>query len=535
MLTVTLSYTMCSCSPWKEIYNPIGEFTLRERKTTEQVQAEKAFNKEKGINKKINPYTYERNSTFSIKGDTCYFLLGSWHKLKEAFEENGEEYEIVDKRDKSLMPEPDYSAIADVDFRPGQMEAIALMLSQDGGILCSTVGFGKSFCLKQLCKLYPTLNILVVCPAGEVVRELYRDINAELPGQVGLLNMDNSNVSGKRIIVTTTKSMNKVKPEQVQLLLFDECHGVGYNTTGSDVMKFCFCRRFGFTATPTRNQGDLKYMEAIFGPTLQELSFQEVQHTGGVTPIVYTMLPVGKRLPYLCDLVQVIDAQGTEAYRERGKLNDGDIPTGKTKKRDIPDYLKQQLYYMNNKARDEIIVDAFNRAKDANPDRQILIMVSSIAHLIRIHKRIPYLAIAHGERGSLDRYKGKKDLANVDMSKYKQSAKDAEIVKRAFEKGTLKYAISTGVWSKGINVKHLTTLIRADGATSSIPSIQIPGRLARLDENKPTAYLIDVADDFCEDAERRASKREETYKKEGWTNKSFHEILEELKGMRDVQ
>lgn len=533
MLTITLSYTMCSCHPWKTIYDSVGEFTLSERKTPEEIKAAREFNKQHNINKKVNPYKYTKQTTFSYKDDTCYFLIGSWHKLKEAFDENGEEYEIVDKRDPDLMPEPDYSAIADVDFRPGQMEAIALMLSQDGGILCSTVGFGKSFCLKQICKLYPTLNILVVCPAGEVVKELYRDINSELPGQVGLLNMDNTNVSGKRIIVTTTKSMNKVKPEQVQLILFDECHGVGFNSTGFDLLNFCFCRRFGFTATPVRNQGDLKYMEAIFGPVLQDLTFQEVQTTGGVTPITYTMLPVGRKLLYLCDLVEVVDEQGITVWRDPGNILQTDIPTGKKKRRELPDFLKQQRYYMNNKYRDDVIVDAFNKIKEANPDRQILIMVSSIAHLIRIHRRIPYLAFAHGERGSLDRYKAKKDLANVDFSKYVQSSKDADRTKKAFEKGTLKYAISTGVWSKGINIKHLTTLIRADGATSSIPSVQIPGRLARLDENKVTAYLIDIADDFCEDAERRAGLRESIYEKEGWTRKDFKEILTELKGMRN--
>ena len=533
MLKITLSYTMCSCTPWNPIYDSVGEFTLKERKAPEDMKREKQFNKEHGINRKVNPYKFTKHSTFSIKGNTCYFLIGSWHLLKEAIEQEGDEYEIEDKRDKALMPEPDFSAIADVDFRPGQMEAIALMLSQDCGVLCSTVGFGKSFCLKQLCKLYPTLNILVVCPAGEVVRELYRDISKELPGQVGLLNMDSTDVSGKRIIVTTTKSMNKVKPEQVQLLLFDECHGVGFNSTGFDLMKFCFCRRFGFTATPVRNQGDLKYMEAIFGPVLQELSFQDVQHTGGVTPITYTMLPIGKRLLYLCDLIQVKDRNGNTCYREPGKLEYDDIPTGKTARRDIPDFLKQQRYYMNNRMRDDIIVNAFNKIKEAAPDRQILIMVSSIAHLIRIHRKLPYLAIAHGERGSLERYKQKKDLADVDMSRYVQSAKDAEKTKKAFEKGTLKYAISTGVWSKGINIKHLTTLIRADGATSAIPSVQIPGRLARLDENKPMAYLIDIADDFCEEAERRAKAREAVYKEEGWSNKTFEEILTELKGAKE--
>lgn len=65
--------------------------------------------------------------------------------------------------------------------------------------------------------------------------------------------------------------------------------------------------------------------------------------------------------------------------------------------------------------------------------------------------------------------------------------------------------------------------------SSGIPSIQIPGRLSRLDKEKSIAYLIDMQDDFCEQAEARAKKREKTYQEQGWSKVSLFDILKQLK------
>lgn len=502
-MKIVLSYTICTASPWNPRYNKVGEFTLRERKTAEEIRSERQFLKSYGKNTKPNPYKCTQESTFQIEGDTCYFLLGSWKALKEALDKEGEKYEIEEKFDPEVTPEPDFTKLQGDTFRPGQIETLALLTTEKCGVIASTVGYGKSFLIKEICRVYPTLNILVVCAAGEVVRELYRAINEVLPGEVGLLNMDSNNIDGKRIIVTTTKSMNKLNPEKVQLVLADEAHNYGLNASGSDILKFCYARRFGFTATPIRNQGDLKMFEAIFGPVLQDVTFQQAKEFGSVTDISYAMIPVGKKLDYL------------------------DKP-------DMPDYMRTKLFYTSNPVRDRIIVNTFKEIQKANPDIQILIMVQSIAHLIKLCEMLPECKWAHGERGSLDKYREQKALKNVFVKRYEQNSKQAAWVKRAFEKKEINYAISTLTWSAGINVSHLTVLIRADGATSGIPSIQIPGRLARLDKGKEMGYLIDMADDFCEKAEARAKKREKEYIKQGWKKITLTEILQKLRKEKET-
>lgn len=497
MMTITLSYGICTASPWNHKYDSVGTFTFRERKTPEELKQEREFLKSYGKTKKPAPYKFTEESVFTVEGETCYFLLGSWHKLKEALDKDGQKYEVIDNCDPTVMPEPDFSQLQGDTLRPGQLETLALLTTQKCGVICSTVGFGKSFLIKELCKIYPTLNILVVCYAGEVVRELYRAINEALPGQVGLLNMDNSDVSGKRIIVTTTKSMLKVKPEQVQLVLADEAHCYGINASGYEMLKFTFARKFGFTATPIRNQGDYKFFEAIFGPVLQDVTFEEAKKAGSVTDISYCMVPIGRHLDYL-------------------------------ENKEMPDHLRTKLFYTSNSVRDQVIVNTFRAVKEANPDIQILIMVQSIAHLIKLCEKLPECKWAHGERGSLEKYRKQKSLQNVFVKRYEQNIKQLNWTKKAFENAEIKYAVATGVWSAGINVSHLTVLIRADGAVSGIPSIQIPGRLARLDKGKEMAYLIDMEDEFCEAAQIRAKKREKEYQKQGWKKITLTEILQKL-------
>ena len=528
-MQITLSYTVCACTPWNPFYDFVGEYTLKSRKTPEEVEAEKEFLKSQGIDRKVSNQKFERKSVFEIKGDTCFFLIGFWARLKEELEKHNEQFTIIDKRDPSLKPIPDYSKLQGTQFRQGQLEAIATIATSDCGLICSSVGWGKSFVIKQLCKIYPKTNILIVCPAGEVVKELYRDINNELPGEVGLLNMDSNNIDGKRIIVTTCKSMGKLNPERVQLMLVDEAHGTGDGAYGQQVMQFSFCRRFGFTATPIRNSGDYKFFEALYGPILQQVTYQESQDAGSVTPIKYSMVSLGHRLPYLENLVEVVDDLGRIVYRERNAVLETDTLTGKTKPRDLPDTVRNKLFYWNNRMRNRAVVQVFNQVKAANPNIQILIMTQSLAHLIRIAEMLPELKWMHGERGNLDKYSKQKDLREVNLKKYELDTKKAKWVKHCLETGEIQYGISTGCLSAGVNLKHLAVLIRVDGAASGIPSVQIPGRLARLDEGKDCAYLIDFADDFCEPAVNRAKSRQKEYDKQGWREISFVDCLNELR------
>ena len=79
-----------------------------------------------------------------------------------------------------------------------------------------------------------------------------------------------------------------------------------------------------------------------------------------------------------------------------------------------------------------------------------------------------------------------------------------------------------------VNFPHLQVLVRADGDVSRIEGIQIPGRLARLDEGKDCAYLVDVDDSFSPWASYRSKARERQYADQQWQQVSYEELLNEL-------
>ena len=75
----------------------------------------------------------------------------------------------------------------------------------------------------------------------------------------------------------------------------------------------------------------------------------------------------------------------------------------------------------------------------------------------------------------------------------------------------------------------MSVLIRGDADVSEIEGTQVPGRLSRLDKDKPTAYLIDVMDTFSPWAERRATERVALYKAKGWERTTFEEMMDDLR------
>lgn len=355
--------------------------------------------------------------------------------------------------------------------------------------------------LSWMCKAYPTLNIVVTTSSTQVVATLYQYLCQIIPGEVGVLYGGKDTTAGKRVVCTTLKSLPNIPPEKVQLVFVDECHAVGANEAGKALMKFCWARRFGFSASPIRNDGTGKAMEALLGPVILKMSYQEATDAGMVTPMKYLMLP--------CN---------------------GCPPAAKNQ--DIPEVTLKRLSYWCNLSRNQAI-RRFVYDLKARYDGQILIMVSTLQHAIQLHMLLPWFKVAYygqADFNDLAKKFPKDRYPNLDLSKYKMSAKQLDIMRNAFGKGTLRYAIATKTWKQGCNFPHLQVLIRADGDVSGVEGIQIPGRLSRLDSGKDYAYLVDVSDTFSPWAHNRAMAREKLYRSQQWEPIAYQELIDELGG-----
>lgn len=154
----------------------------------------------------------------------------------------------------------------------------------------------------------------------------------------------------------------------------------------------------------------------------------------------------------------------------------------------------------------------------------------TLEHAIQLHMRLPWFTVAYygsADLALLQKHFPKERYPNLDLNRYRQTTRDLERIRGAFAKGTLRYVISTKVFRQGVSFNHLKVLIRADGDTSEVAGIQIPGRLARLDENKKFAYLVDIADNFNPWAMRRAAARKATYEKQQWQEITRKEIFDD--------
>lgn len=508
MIQVELADPAITVHNWPREMDKLGQYTLKLRKTPEEMKAEREHLKKLygATARKINPIKHESGSVLEHDAEdptTVYFLPGLWPRIKGYMEANDIEYEIIaDNRNPDIRPPIDYEAIKDVQFRKAQDVALALIATLDCGIIEALTGFGKSYLFGVICKAFPTLNILITTDSTSVVQTIYTYLCQQVPGDVGILMGGKDTSHGKRIVVSTLRSLCKIPETAVSLLLVDECHCCNAGTYGKELMRFCWARKFGFSASPVRNDGSGLVMEAILGPIVLKLDYDEGVEEGMVVPMKYTMLPCNW-VPSICQ------------------------------KEDVADVILKRYAYWRNTARNKAIADFVYKLHKVAPDAQILCICQTLEHCIALHQMLPFFKVlfyGSSDINDMARRFPKDKYPNLDLTQYKMTQKQLDIGRAAFAKGTLKFVISTLILKQGVNAPHLRVLIRCEGATSKIMGIQIPGRLSRLDEGKDCGYLVDVADTGCNWTRRRASIREQLYQEQGWTKIQPGDIINDFAG-----
>jgi len=151
-------------------------------------------------------------------------------------------------------------------------------------------------------------------------------------------------------------------------------------------------------------------------------------------------------------------------------------------------------------------------------DNQILNMVSKTEHAFRLQQVMPTYKAVHGAVDPETILEMQKDKVLFEFQPVCTKKQQAEY-KEAFEKGEIRKAIATLIWSKGVNFQDLADLVRCDASGSVIDSTQVPGRTSRLgtEEDKGMGRLHDIYDEFSPRLKVRSQKRIAEYKKHGWT------------------
>jgi len=413
---------------------------------------------------------------------------GFYGRICKVLSERGLEVRVERRVDCGLGA-PDLESLRGSHWRSGQKAVMAKLLAHDGGVIVCPTGFGKTYLMKQLAKAYPKAEIVITVPSKDIAKDIYNDLREGLYDQVGMVGGGMSKLA--RVTVAVTQSLHRCS-KSASLVLTDECHSVLTEKYVEKFNRFYRAKMFGFTATDQgRSDGSDGLAEAIFGPQLADVTYQEAVQGGNVVQLEVRMYRVTKG-PEVSGINQ-------KAYADRISL-------------------------WLNPDRNRLIADTAGELKrELGPEHQILIMVDKTEHAFALGQLLPDFAIVTGNVDAATIDKMKRRGSYVEGQKVCTS-KDRDRYRKEFESHELKYAIATGIWSKGVDFRDLAALIRADGMASKIHSGQIPGRLSRLGRStsKERGIMVDFIDDFSSNLKGRSMSRIRVYKKNGW-DVSYHD------------
>lgn len=427
---------------------------------------------------------YVQTYLYKLEGGALLAPAGMMTRIAKTLRDSGVEPIFSDRRPQ-ILPPPDYSRID--KLRPGQDGMLLAALTHDMGVIQGPTGAGKSFLIKQLCKVWPEANIIICSPFTRVVKRFYSDLHEVLgPNEVGLMGAGGHDRA--RVTVTTQASLGKCDLDKVDLFIFDEVHKAAAEKTAALLAEIRLARMLGFSASPKgRSDGADRETEALFGPIIHKADYKSVQDAGNIAPIDVYLAP--------CSHVEPINYSSTNMMNRHG--------------------------IWRNKGRIDMVVYAVRWALEKfGQDSQIMVSAMTVDHAIHLGAALPDFAVCYGSMDTDDRDKYAR-WGLLDPSKHPLTAKDREALEEGMEAGTLKRAIATttsgGVWSTGVDFPQLKIMVRADSQSGSILNTQIPGRLSRISEGKDKGILIDFDDAFDSGLQRRAERRLASYRGKGWT------------------
>lgn len=424
---------------------------------------------------------YQERQLCQLHEGTLVAPAGMTSRVAAAIRAEGHQVQFQDLRSKHLPP-PDLSKLE--PLRAGQEAVLAAIIGSDGGIIEAPTGAGKSFLIRQICRIWPTAHIVITCYSKDIIRMIYNDLLELLPPEeVGLVG-DGECQNDRRVLCVVDRSLMKVDLEQVDILLYDEVHRAAAEQTKDTLYKCRNARMWGFSASPKgRADGSDLETEAMFGPQIATLTYEEVQETGAIVPILVFRVS--------CAHLPPVNVQTTAAI-ERHAL-------------------------WRNQDRNELIASMVKWVEQFfPPDQQILISVKTLEHAVHLGSLLPDFKLIYATMKPDKRLRWER-WGLIKPGEHPLTAQAREQARLDFKSGKLRRAIATGVWSTGVDFPALNVVIRADGQRSSIQATQIPGRATRSNNGqKDYGVVIDFDDVFHGTLSDRAAGRFRHYRKKGW-------------------
>jgi len=422
---------------------------------------------------------YKTVRLFQVERDGLLVNSGLTERVLKKLRDAGHNVTLIDRRPQ-ILPEPKYENLD--PLREGQAELLATIISSDHGVICAPCGAGKSWLIRQICKLWPEAKILICSPFSPIIRQTVRELQFLLgPNEVGQVG-DGACTPNRRVVCTVSNSLMKCDLDHTQIFIFDEVHRAGSPALAAVISRIMNARMYGFSASPKgRSDNTDMEVESAFGPIIAEVEYQEVQKAGGVVPIE------------------------TRIYSCAGMRDDSFTTTTS---------MERHLLW-RNKERNQLIA---RMVKDARllygDDAQILISVAKVEHAVNLGHLLPDFELVYRNMDKGDRFRWERD-GLLPPGVHPLSPKRRAELEIGFQNGAIKRAIAT-CWGTGMDFPQLNVIIRADAAGGKIANTQIPGRVTRSADGKTVGIVMDLDDCFNQKLARRAQSRFALYRKKGW-------------------
>lgn len=417
----------------------------------------------------------ERRQMAHAGPDGVLFPAGLLDRACGALRRSGLSPVIRDLRPALPPPRLDLLDIDLFGSRPQQMTALSHLMASQGGVVWAATGYGKTELIFQLVRAYPSLKILIVSYRKDVVRSIVSRGAAQLREPVGVVTGGKRQI--ERVTVCTVNSILAADPDRWQMLIYDEVHEAGSDDRATNLFKVRNARTFGFSATPKgRSDNSDMVVEALFGPVIYRIDYEESRKAGLVAAISVDWIKIdGTPVPYKDDVAMMRHGVWRNDARNRAA--------------------------------------AFNAVRHLMLGKQVLVFVDKIEHALFLKRY--YLhdwPLVHGPVSTEEAEWYAAQGVLPDRG-WLCDARQREKMRIEFEAGRLRHAIATGVWSQGVDMRCLDVLVRCDGASSFIPSTQIPGRLSRGSQG----LLVDFMDSYDARLEKRSTDRLRHYRQHGWS------------------
>lgn len=344
---------------------------------------------------------------------------------------------------------------------------------------CAT-GYGKSFLIWLVTRMWPKARIDIVCKSAEVIRQIHEELSALTPN-VGLIGAGKS-VRGHRLQCYCAASLHKSDGD-ADVLIGDEIHQLATPLFLKQLSRYKHSRNYGFSATINRrSDGADMEVEGIFGPVTVRVGYAEAKDKKLVVPIRVRWRNVVMDVNPCADMVAVN---------------------------------KKRWGLWRNDYRNQLIAED---AAQYDANTQVLIAVDTVEHAVFLKKLLPDFTLVYDVNGlsaeKRARYIRWKLLKPDEPLMTTQRRKE---LKRLFSQGKLKKAIATTVWDTGVDFRRLQVLCLACAPGGDIRTRQWKGRLARNcpEIGKTEAILHDYNDCFDTGLKRNAQNRKRLYKEDG--------------------